>query len=331
LESKYSTHEKNTQIHTSQAEKDAWNGKAVIKGLEGANVQIYDGDLNEIKHTSCYDITPNSPNSPIPAGQFSIMHTFKTKDDVYGITCVQEISSRSENSLSLTYRRRFAANYWTPWKLIAQDQEGVAKIKGLESGSVKDDYTVDFNTIKTNWASISRNNPNRPPTNEYGILSVYGDGFTAIQTFMNVTGADLVYKRSLAGGNWQPWKLIAQDQEGVAKIKGLESVNGVEEKPNTWNGFNELKTSEYLIIGGNPNAPSVSWGVLKTRTNGSHAGYQEYRTIDGYVYHRYFGNAKWGSWRLIAQPQTVLTSRIEELEEKINHLEIALRNTKDTQ
>ena len=86
---------------------------------------------------------------------------------------------------------------------------GKATIKGLESGSVKEDYTVDFNTIKTNWASISRNNPNRPPTNEYGILSVYGDGFAAIQTFMNITGADLVYKRSLVAGNWQPWQLIS--------------------------------------------------------------------------------------------------------------------------
>jgi hypothetical protein len=170
------------------------------------------------------------------------------------------------------YKYKHDDTAWTPWKLIAQDQESVAKIKGLERGITQDNYTIDFNTIKTNWMSISRNNPNCPPTNEYGILSVYGDGFTAVQTFTNVTGVDLVYKRSLAGGNWQPWKLIAQDQEGVAKIKGLQRVNGVEEKPNTWNGFDDIITCEYIIQLGNKNAPDINWGILKTRTNGSHAG-----------------------------------------------------------
>jgi hypothetical protein len=204
----------------------------------------------------------------------------------------------------------------------------VAKIKGLERGITQDNYTIDFNTIKTNWMSISRNNPNCPPTNEYGILSVYGDGFTAVQTFTNVTGVDLVYKRSLAGGNWQPWKLIAQDQEGVAKIKGLQRVNGVEEKPNTWNGFDDIITCEYIIQLGNKNAPDINWGILKTRTNGSHAGLQEYRTIQGKIYQREFGTGKWGSWKLIAQPQTALTNRIEELEEKIEQLETILRKTK---
>jgi hypothetical protein len=213
LESKYSAHEKNTQIHTSQSEKDNWNAKAVIKGLErGATELKYGLDLNTLSGNSCY--------------------------------------------LAV--------------------------------------------------------NGNLPIQNEFALVTTNTNGVndTGMQV-ANFLAFGKVYERSLQGGVWQPWKLIAQDQEGVAKIKGLESVNGVEEKLNTWNGFDDIITCEYIIQGGNKNAPNADWGILKTRTNGSHAGYQEYRTINGYVYHRFFGSAKWGSWKLISAPKMFATGYID--------------------
>jgi hypothetical protein len=56
VENKYNTHEKNTQIHTSQAEKDTWNAKATIKGLESGEVQMKPNnfDANSLVENSIF-------------------------------------------------------------------------------------------------------------------------------------------------------------------------------------------------------------------------------------------------------------------------------------
>jgi hypothetical protein len=243
VESKYNAHEKNTQIHTSQSEKDNWNAKAVIKGLESSEVQRAPLDAN---------------NVPIAN---SLYHTFQSDyslrlnyPDINRAGYLKTYCARAENPLltqyfeeregSYIYSRQLNSGVWTPWKLIAQDQEGVAKIKGLESGQVAVmDYSINWNTLRKTHCYITigkHGNPNNP-FDDTGFLKVFGD---------------------------------------------------------TWNVM-----QEYIPCGGkNINCT--------------------YRRVDA-------GNGNWQPWQLIAQPQMALTSRIEELEEKINHLEIALRNTKD--
>ncbi len=206
LENKYNAHEKNTQIHTSQSEKDTWNAKAVIKGLESGARETLPENFNVL-------------NLEFKEARYVVRST-----DI-------ALSNLPENGyffLDVKVRKEFET---------------------------------------------------------YAVLYAYRDSVS-----------HNMYVRRIGSGQESSWKLIAQDQEGVAKIKGLESVNGVEEKPNSWNGFNEIITSEYIIQGGNTNAPDINWGVLKTRTNGSHAGLQEYRTIQGKIYQREFAAGKWGTW-----------------------------------
>jgi hypothetical protein len=70
-------------------------------------------------------------------------------------------------------------------------------------------------------------------------------------------------------------------------------------------------------------------GLLKTmQIYGKTSCFQEFQSIwNGSTWYR-TNEGGWQPWKLIAQPQTALTNRIEELEEKIEQLETILRKTK---
>jgi hypothetical protein len=141
-----------------------------------------------------------------------------------------------------------------------------------------------------------------------------------------------MYVRRIGSGLESSWKLIAQDQEGVAKIKGLES--GSTELKYNFNFDNAPNNSTY-IAQNSINLPNNSeFALVITNTNFNYAtgvrdtGVQTANyLVSGKIYQRFLGASVWQPWRLIAQPQTVLTNRIEELEEKIEQLETILRKT----
>jgi hypothetical protein len=127
VESKQSAHDKNTQIHTSQSEKDDWNGKAVIKGLESVNGveknTIIDKDANNATYNSVYyarlHFVTNPLNYPMGAEE-GVLITMQE----YGTPVLQQ--TYSDLILAKSWVRvRTISSIWQPWKLIAQDQDVV--------------------------------------------------------------------------------------------------------------------------------------------------------------------------------------------------------------
>jgi hypothetical protein len=347
LESKYSTHEKNTQIHTSQAEKDAWNGKAKIKGLESGRTKLLgrneiNFDLNTLAsgystENSVYCIYRIADKAVSNAPETGYLHKIET------VHLADHILQTFQTGDGLRVYSRYYANIaksWSSWKLIAQDQEGVAKIKGLESG-LRETLPENFNVLNlefkearyvVNSTNIALSNlPEngyffidvkvRKEANTYAVLYAYRDSVH-----------HKMYVRRIGSGLESSWKLIAQDQEGVAKIKGLES--GSTELKYNFNFDNAPNNSTY-IAQNSINLPNNSeFALVITNTNFNYAtgvrdtGVQTANyLVSGKIYQRFLGASVWQPWRLIAQPQTVLTNRIEELEEKIEQLETILRKT----
>ena len=105
------THMSDTVKHVTQAEKDAWNGKATIKGLESGTTELkYGLDLNTLSGNSCY-LAVNG-NLPIQ-NEFALVTT--------NTNAVNDTGMQVANFLSLrkVYERSLQGGVWLSWNLIS--------------------------------------------------------------------------------------------------------------------------------------------------------------------------------------------------------------------
>ena len=233
LENKYNAHEKNTQIHTSQAEKDTWNAKAVIKGLESGKVQMKPNnfDANSLVENSIFyfrviDVSlSNMPN----IGYWRLEHY--VQGDVYFQKAIRDYVCNEY----VRYKYRFNDSAWTTWKLIAQDQapinthmsdtvkhvtqankdnwNGKATIKGLESGFAEINPPIANNADDIKYNSVyyvyTMSKNGYPVANSYGYLEtqIRTDLGGQLQIFREFL-TNKIFQRFENNG-WQPWQLMS--------------------------------------------------------------------------------------------------------------------------
>ncbi|MDL5141134.1 BppU family phage baseplate upper protein [Bacillus atrophaeus] len=151
------THDSNGIRHTSQVEKDKWNGSQLYKITQDNGLAKYlsGADFNTVTDTGFYYISSASTalNAPVNNNGYLMVYN-------YGTYAYQEYTSYSSSDTSSSGRRKFMRNKvassdtWTTWREIESVEGSQAKAdKALTEAKAYTDTKVSL--LPSTWTTIS--------------------------------------------------------------------------------------------------------------------------------------------------------------------------------